>query len=1495
MQEINNVPTWVNHAWLGLGDISNIPVNNPLINRSQEDIENIDLCVARLMRNPEYLAFAAKTLLDIDLLPIQTAILYELWTKPFPMFVATRGFGKCIRDSYIIKDDGFYLINNLFKDSDNYNIKLPIQASILGNNNYHSPAYKWKTKKESIKLTTRCGFNLIGSTAHPVQVVNNNEIVWKKISELKLGDYIVIDRNKDKIWYTKTNNITIDEAYLFGCLIGDGGYTKKGNITLTSNDIELIDKCNRISKKLWNKEFKPQKSKYSYLLCGIDIWNNLFTKYGFNSFVCAEKDFPSSILSAPKESVASFIRGLMDTDGCIRKTTKLWIEYASKSKNLINTLQFVLSRFGIISQIKKRLNKKYNKYYYYLYIFGANCKLFYNEIGFGLSRKQIILKSMLDTKTNTNIDIIPKELILDKLLILRDIFCQKQISNNDCKLISKYRLKKYKMSYDTLFKIINIFSTDINCVNTKEFKEIQIIFDKHYFYDSLLELENMGEQDLYDIYFDEDDHSYISSGFISHNSWLLAVYALLKCALYPGTKIVIVGAGFRQAKVIFEYMETLWRDANILKSICDENSGPRRDVDRCTMKINTSWAIAVPLGDGSKIRGLRANIIISDEFACLSHNSLVETDCGLIRIGDDNCNNKKLFTGDNNQLWEKPNRYIKTPLTDVYEIKLENGYVIRCSKNHKVMTKDGWKKPLELTNKDYIESHNQYTFPIKQISGLDERMAWLMGILISEGAVVNKSLISITTTNINLANFISKEFGFTISVRKEHTDKRGWHCKECYQVYQSNKVLRDKLAFLGLEYNYAIDKKVPWSILQSPKNIILAFLEGAFEGDGSCFTFSDKTCNNRLGVAYYSVSETLCRDIHILLDKLGYDGYINNRISDISDNLQWFVRLNGNDAYNFASLMNIDRFKQPLLNCYNPKEPLNITWDKNRNKWKTHFVYCGKKIQKRYKTKDEAIIAINKLKNLPRFRLVKSITKLDKQEHLYDYYLPNTHSFYACGSRQHNSIPPDIYETVVAGFAAVSSNPITNVKEAARRKELSKLGIWTADAEYKYNKRQRNQAIISGTADYAFKSFASYWKRYCNIIKSNNDPKILKEILNLDEVPDGFNAEDYSVIRVPYELVPEGFMDEKQIIRAKATMNSGIYALEYGAVFVSDSEGFFKRSLIEKCVGTVNNPIIVPSGPVWFDTILHGSKNYEYILGIDPASETDNFSMIVMELHSDHSRIVYGWSTNRQDFKRRLQKGLTNKDDFYGFCARKIRDLMKAFNIIAIGIDGQGGGVAIEEALHDTDKMEPGELPIWPIIEDKEKDTDDKPGLHILHICQFANFDWTSRANHGMRKDFEDKILLFPRFDPIILGLAVEEDGMRQKAFEKQFPEKTYNLYDTLEDSVMELEELKNELSTIVMTQTGTGVGARDRWDTPEIKLPNGKKGKLRKDRYSALVIANMISRQYKRADIPPEYNMIGDFAQNIIIDINDKSSSYIGPEWFTKGMDEVLSIMHTY
>jgi hypothetical protein len=113
-------------------------------------------------------------------------------------------------------------------------------------------------------------------------------------------------------------------------------------------------------------------------------------------------------------------------------------------------------------------------------------------------------------------------------------------------------------------------------------------------------------------------------------------------------------------------------------------------------------------------------------------------------------------------------------------------------------------------------------------------------------------------------------------------------------------------------------------------------------------------------------------------------------------------------------------------------------------------------------------------------------------------------------------------------------------------------------------------------------------------------------------------------------------------------------------------------------------------------------------------------------------------------------------------------------------------------------------------------------------------------------------------------------------------------MFDTLEECVMDIEELKDELSMIQMTQTANG---RDRWDTPEVIVGTGKKSKMRKDRYSALLMANMAARVLQRTPTQEAYNFYGGFATGRSGDDKksyDNEKLYNGPSWFADQMKDV-------
>ena len=103
----------------------------------------------------------------------------------------------------------------------------------------------------------------------------------------------------------------------------------------------------------------------------------------------------------------------------------------------------------------------------------------------------------------------------------------------------------------------------------------------------------------------------------------------------------------------------------------------------------------------------------------------------------------------------------------------------------------------------------------------------------------------------------------------------------------------------------------------------------------------------------------------------------------------------------------------------------------------------------------------------------------------------------------------------------------------------------------------------------------------------------------------------------------------------------------------------------------------------------------------------------------------------------------------------------------------------------------------------------------------------------------------------------------------------------------MDREELKDELAMIQMTQTSNG---RDRWDTPEVVVGAGKKSKMRKDRYSSLLMANMAARVISRTRTPEEYQFFGGFASSLPSDSDQKKKGnlYSGPNWFTENMKDI-------
>lgn len=445
------------------------------------------------------------------------------------------------------------------------------------------------------------------------------------------------------------------------------------------------------------------------------------------------------------------------------------------------------------------------------------------------------------------------------------------------------------------------------------------------------------------------------------------------------------------------------------------------------------------------------------------------------------------------------------------------------------------------------------------------------------------------------------------------------------------------------------------------------------------------------------------------------------------------------------------------------------------------------------------------------------------------------------------SIPEDIFDIVVRGFASTHKSPVDHAKRMAVARRVRRLGapphVARAIAD---NRMKGNQIVIAGTAYYAFNHFYRKFMMYKQIINSGGKEGKVNDIFGgPNAVPEGFNHLDYAIMRIPYTAVQEGLLDQRQLAHAKAVLPKNIFLMEYGASFIRDSDGFFARSLIEACTTHENAPIVTMDGPVWFTPRMFGDANCRYVMGVDPAAQRDNLAITILEWHRYHYRVVHVWAINKDVFQKRKRDGTVKAADYYEYCTWKIRSLAGAFHVERIEMDQAGGGLAIAEMLRNRKLLDPGqgEVPIYEIIspeKGKEKETDGlTDGPHILHlVAQSSEFNATS--NMFMHKSFETKRLLMPGFDAVKVLAAIRAEAEHGVTV------------DTFEDLVSEIERLKDELCTIVVSETTTG---RERFDTPSVAQATAlegqkKKGRLRKDRYTSLLLAHRYV--YENDTAPP-------------------------------------------
>lgn len=105
-------------------------------------------------------------------------------------------------------------------------------------------------------------------------------------------------------------------------------------------------------------------------------------------------------------------------------------------------------------------------------------------------------------------------------------------------------------------------------------------------------------------------------------TWSAAIYVLLQLIFRQGVQIGVLSSSFRQAKFILQKAQDILNkpSASLVKDLFKFTKG----TDQWIITCGDSRATALPLADGSRLRGFRFQILLLDEFLNISKNIFQE-------------------------------------------------------------------------------------------------------------------------------------------------------------------------------------------------------------------------------------------------------------------------------------------------------------------------------------------------------------------------------------------------------------------------------------------------------------------------------------------------------------------------------------------------------------------------------------------------------------------------------------------------------------------------------------------------------------------------------------------------------------------------------------------------------------------------------------------------------------------------------------------------------
>lgn len=418
-------------------------------------------------------------------------------------------------------------------------------------------------------------------------------------------------------------------------------------------------------------------------------------------------------------------------------------------------------------------------------------------------------------------------------------------------------------------------------------------------------------------------------------------------------------------------------------------------------------------------------------------------------------------------------------------------------------------------------------------------------------------------------------------------------------------------------------------------------------------------------------------------------------------------------------------------------------------------------------------------------------------------------------------MPERIYNEVIVPFLSVVENPTQRDDLYRLESRLIEEGKMTEEERYVW---PNNKLIALSSASYKFEYLYKLYSQF-------------EHLITVEQQKDKASR---CIMQYSYDCAPKQLYDENLINQAKATMSQSQFEREFGATFTDDSSGYFKTSKMALCTIEDGDLPCVE---------VKGEADSEYILAFDPSwsqtESSDDFAIQILKIYPDTQKValVHSYALSGTSLKNHI--------DYFLFC-------LENFNIVAICGD-YNGGVQFLQACNESDTFKQKSLNLKTIEVPFDKPEEYQNDLRSYKsqynksdnknvILRKPTSNWIRQANELLQANFDHQRLYFG-------SRAIDDNYTRQKKKSidiqnikflrsaedtKQSP--AAKMIDFIEHQSDMINLTKNECALIQITTTAQGTQT---FDLPANLRRQTGPDKARKDSYSALVLANWMSKIY--------------------------------------------------